>query len=59
MIRGDGRDIMSVLLRANSAEDPKSKMSEEEIVDQISCVLLLTLSHSMTAPLDSRAPPIF
>jgi cytochrome P450 len=38
MIRGDGKDMMSVLLRANLSEDPKSKMSEEEIVAQISCV---------------------
>ena len=38
MIRGDGKDMMSVLLRANSSEDPKSKMSDYEIFDQISCV---------------------
>ena len=36
MIRGDGKDMMSVLLRANSSEDPKGKMSNDEIVDQIS-----------------------
>lgn len=30
--------MMSVLLRANSSEDPKSKMSEDEMIDQISCV---------------------
>jgi cytochrome P450 len=39
MIRGDGKDMMSVLLRANSSENPNSKMSNDEIIDQISCVL--------------------
>jgi len=35
MAKGDGRDIMSVLLRANGSSIPKNKMSDDEIVDQI------------------------
>lgn len=27
IVKGDGRDIMSVLLRANNSEDPKTKLS--------------------------------
>jgi cytochrome P450 len=38
LVKGDGNDIMSVLLRANGASNPKNKMSEDEIVDQIACV---------------------
>ena len=38
LVKGDGNDIMSVLLRANEASSPKNKMSEDEIVDQIACV---------------------
>ena len=35
IVKGDGRDIMSVILRANSSEDPKTKLSDGEAVDQI------------------------
>ncbi len=35
IVKGDGRDIMSVLLRANSSEDPNTKLSDGEVVDQI------------------------
>ena len=35
IIEGDGKDVMSVLLRANASEDPKSKLSDTEMVDQI------------------------
>ena len=35
MIEGDGKDIMSVLLRANASEDPKGRLSELEMADQI------------------------
>lgn len=35
IVKGDGRDIMSVLLRANNSEDPKTKLSDGEVVDQI------------------------
>lgn len=38
--RGDGKDVMSVLVRANASENPKTKLSEPEVIDQISCVLL-------------------
>ena len=36
--KGDGRDIMSVLLRANNSEDPKTKLSGNEVLDQIGYV---------------------
>lgn len=35
---GDGKDVMSVLLRANESEDPRSRLSESEIVAQIAYV---------------------
>ncbi|KAI0263459.1 cytochrome P450 [Gloeopeniophorella convolvens] len=37
---GDGKDIMSVLLRANESEDPKSKISETEMIDQMATLLM-------------------
>ncbi|KAI0263423.1 cytochrome P450 [Gloeopeniophorella convolvens] len=40
IIKGDGRDIMSVLLRANAAEDTNARLSDDEIVDQIATFLL-------------------
>ena len=36
IIEGDGKDVMSVLLRANASEDPKARLSDIEMVDQIS-----------------------
>ncbi|KAI0306242.1 cytochrome P450 [Multifurca ochricompacta] len=47
MINGDGKDIMSVLLRANESSDPKSKMADNEVIDQISTLLLA--GHDTTA----------
>ena len=39
MAKGDGNDMMSVLLRTNASEDPKNRLKHHEIVDQLSCVL--------------------
>ena len=33
--KGDGNDIMSVLLRANASEDPKTRLTNKEVGDQI------------------------
>ncbi|KAH9012298.1 cytochrome P450 [Lactarius pseudohatsudake] len=33
--KGDGNDIMSVILRANGSSNPKNKMTDDEMVDQI------------------------
>ena len=41
-IKGDGKDIMSVLLRANESSDPKNKMADNEVVDQIACVTVIS-----------------
>ncbi|KAI0308933.1 cytochrome P450, partial [Amylostereum chailletii] len=38
--KGDGNDVMSILLRANSEESTRGKLSEREVVDQISTILL-------------------
>jgi len=35
MIKGDGNDIMSVLLRANASEDPNTRLTYKEVRDQI------------------------
>ena len=34
--KGTGKDIMSVLLRANEAEESRLKLSDSEVIDQIS-----------------------
>src|SRR5579863_255544 len=39
MEKHDGKDMMSVLLRANGSEDPKDKMTNDEVIYQISCVI--------------------
>ncbi|KAH9066220.1 cytochrome P450 [Lactarius vividus] len=39
VIQGDGKDVMSVLLRANASEDPRSRLSDIEMVDQIATLL--------------------
>jgi cytochrome P450 len=44
-VRGDGRDIMSVLLRASQAEGERSGLTESETVSQISCVSVATFLH--------------
>jgi len=46
LIEGDGKDIMSVLLRANASEDPRSRLSDLEMVDQIAT--LLFAAHDTT-----------
>ena len=33
--KGDGNDIMSVLLRANASEDPKTRLTNKEVRHQI------------------------
>ncbi|KAI0263458.1 cytochrome P450 [Gloeopeniophorella convolvens] len=51
LAKGDGKDIMSVLLRANQSGDPGSKMTEGEVVDQIAALLLAghdTTSNTLT-----------
>ncbi|KAH8995444.1 cytochrome P450 [Lactarius akahatsu] len=45
--KGDGNDIMSVLLRANGSSNPKNKMPEDEMVDQIAT--FLSAGHETTA----------
>ncbi|KAN0129604.1 cytochrome P450 [Lactarius tabidus] len=39
IIEGDGKDVMSVLLRANASEDPRARLSDIEMVDQIATLL--------------------
>ncbi|KAH8998336.1 cytochrome P450 [Lactarius hatsudake] len=45
--KGDGNDIMSVLLRANASSSPKNKMTDDEMVDQIAT--FLSAGHGTTA----------
>ncbi|KAH9032518.1 cytochrome P450 [Lactarius hengduanensis] len=47
IIEGDGKDLMSVLLRANASEDPRRTLSDTEMVDQIAT--LLFAGHDTTA----------
>jgi hypothetical protein len=46
IIEGDGKDIMSVLLRANASEDPMSRLSDTEMVDQIAYVNVVSAGSS-------------
>ncbi|KAA1474645.1 cytochrome P450 [Dentipellis sp. KUC8613] len=49
--QGDGKDVVSVLQRANSAEDPAKRLSPTELYDQISTILLAghdTTSYTLT-----------
>ncbi|KAH8995436.1 cytochrome P450 [Lactarius akahatsu] len=51
IVKGDGKDMMSVLLRANLSSDLNGKMSEDEIIAQISTLLFAghdTTSNTMT-----------
>ena len=34
--KGDGQDVISVLLRANSEEATRGRLSESEVIDQVS-----------------------
>lgn len=52
--KGDGKDIMSTLLRANASENPDTKMSDEEVNDQIACVTVFT--HGLYALFFTRFP---
>ncbi|KAH9018119.1 cytochrome P450 [Lactarius pseudohatsudake] len=45
--KGDGNDIMSILLRANGSSNPKNKMTDDEMVDQIAT--FLSAGHETTA----------
>ena len=33
----DGKDIISVLLRANASENPVNKLTDDEVIHQITC----------------------
>jgi hypothetical protein len=37
--KGDGSDMVSVLLPTNASKDPQNRMNHREIVDQLSWVL--------------------
>lgn len=39
--KGDGKDMMSVLLRANASENPNNKVTDDELLYQIRCVCTL------------------
>ncbi|KAH9066246.1 cytochrome P450 [Lactarius vividus] len=45
--KGDGNDIMSDLLRANGSSNPKNKMTNDEMADQIAT--FLTAGHETTS----------
>ncbi|KAH9996133.1 cytochrome P450 [Russula compacta] len=45
--KSDGKDIMSLLLRANESSDPENRLTESEVIDQITTFLLA--GHDTTA----------
>ena len=54
--KGMGKDVMSVLMRANEAEDVQLRLSELEVVDQISYVTRKTILGSMLTVLAQDHP---
>jgi len=49
----DGKDIMSVLLRANASENQTNRMSDDETFGQIVCAIVITFfrsPHAYTLP---------
>lgn len=43
---GNGKDIISILMRANNSENPKTKLSDVEVVDQVcECHAFVTLIY--------------
>lgn len=53
----DGKDMISVLLRANASENPNDKMTDSEVVSQITCVITFFLK-TIQAIACSRLPRI-
>jgi hypothetical protein len=49
--KGNGNDIMSVLLRANASEVPKGKLTDSEVIAQIKYV---KCAHCRTSDSDHR-----
>ncbi|THH20553.1 hypothetical protein EW146_g851 [Bondarzewia mesenterica] len=45
--KGDGNDIISVLIRANASENPQVRLTEGEVIDEISTLMLA--GHDSTA----------
>jgi cytochrome P450 len=54
--KSDGKDMMSVLLRANASEDPNNKMTDSEVISQITCVIISLKMTNVVAC--SRLPRI-
>ncbi|RPD55386.1 cytochrome P450 [Lentinus tigrinus ALCF2SS1-7] len=46
---GDGKDIMSILLKANMAASEKEKLSEEEVIAQVSTFILAGMDTTSNA----------
>ncbi|KAF8500679.1 cytochrome P450 [Gautieria morchelliformis] len=46
-VKNGSKDVMSILIRANLSEDPKTKLSNEEILDQLTTLFLA--GHDTTA----------
>jgi cytochrome P450 len=47
IVKGDGNDIISVLLRANGSSNPKDKMPDDELVDQVAT--FISAGHETSA----------
>ena len=56
-LKSDGKDMISVLLRANASETPNDKMTDSEVVSQITCVIILFLKINQVVAC-SRLPRI-
>lgn len=54
--KSDGKDMISVLLRANASENPTDKMTDSEVVSQITCVITFSLTGKS---LPAHAFPVY
>ena len=45
--KSDGKDMMSVLLRANASENPNDRMTDSEVVSQMTCVITCFLKSML------------
>jgi hypothetical protein len=52
----DGKDMISVLLRANASENPNDKMTDSEVVSQITCVITFSLKTIQSRCLLTPSP---
>ena len=52
--KSDGKDMISVLLRANASENPSNKLTDDELIYQITCANIPSSLNYSKSPLFMR-----